>query len=125
MLGFAKTLLLATQLAYFASASPTLNNNNKLTSKWPVCIPPPTQVSTKRTPTEKRDASVETPLPTQPGMVGNCNKFCWIENGDNCEQIAESNDITTKQLIQWNKGAGPNCLTLWAKTYGCVGVTDS
>ncbi|KAK9444797.1 LysM domain-containing protein [Metarhizium brunneum] len=125
MLGFAKTLLLATQLACLASASPTLNNNKELTGNWPMCVPAPTKVSIKRTPTEKRADSVKTPLPTQPGMVDSCDTFCYVQKDNTCVQIAESNHITTNQFTQWNKGAGPDCLTLWAYTYVCVGVMKS
>lgn len=113
-----------------------------------MCVPAPTKVSIKRTPTEKRADSkfidaflktdnieeniliytlvgVKTPLPTQPGMVDNCDTFCYVQKDNTCDQIANSNHITTNQFTQWNKGAGPDCLSLWAYTYVCVGVMKS
>ncbi|KAG8410343.1 hypothetical protein J3459_017153 [Metarhizium acridum] len=65
---------------------------------------------------------VETPSPTQPGIVDNCDKFCYVQKDNTCEEVAEKNHISVEEFIKWNEGAGPECLTLWANTYACVGV---
>ncbi|KAL4874685.1 hypothetical protein BJY04DRAFT_224793 [Aspergillus karnatakaensis] len=85
--------------------------------------PPPTTTTT--TPTEPEPTGgngVETPLPTQPGMVDNCNAFYYVEAGNSCVSIAALNDITTAQLIEWNPSVGSNCAGLWAEVYVCVGL---
>ncbi|OAQ67678.1 hypothetical protein VFPPC_13562 [Pochonia chlamydosporia 170] len=121
MMGLAKTLIFASQLTAVVVATPTINNDNELTTKWPVCVKP-TKVLDERTPTVKR-GPVETPLPTQPGMVNNCNKFCWVQTGNKCFQVAMENHISLADFLKWNPGAGSDCRTLWANTYACVGVS--
>ena len=63
-----------------------------------------------------------TPLPMQSGMVGNCDKFCYVVPGSTCYEIARDNHIDLADFYKWNTGTGADCQHLWAKTYACVGV---
>ncbi|OLN89002.1 LysM domain-containing protein-like protein 6 [Colletotrichum chlorophyti] len=68
---------------------------------------------------------IETPQPTQPGMVSNCNKFDLVKTGDGCSSITSRNGITFSQLLAWNSGVGSNCEGLWANVNVCVGAIGS
>jgi hypothetical protein len=59
---------------------------------------------------------VSTPVPTQTGMVGNCNKFHFVRQDQTCEVIAALYSISTAQFIQWNPAAKSDCSGLWAST---------
>ncbi|KFG84209.1 LysM and DUF180 domain-containing protein [Metarhizium anisopliae] len=59
---------------------------------------------------------VVTPMPTQPGMVDNCNKFYFVKEGDGCAGIASANGISIEDFAKWNTKVGPQCTGLWAKT---------
>ena len=67
---------------------------------------------------------IATPLPTQSGMVGSCNKFVHVNPGDTCNGIAFFNGpIATEQFVLWNTGVGGMaCNKLQEGTYACVGV---
>ncbi|KAH6874031.1 LysM domain-containing protein [Thelonectria olida] len=65
---------------------------------------------------------IETPEPTQPDMVGNCNKFYFVKTGDSCDSIASKNGITSGDLLKWNPSVGSTCTGLWANAYVCVGI---
>ncbi|KAF9893750.1 hypothetical protein FE257_009920 [Aspergillus nanangensis] len=65
---------------------------------------------------------VETPLPTQPSMVSNCDEFYYVEVGDTCPEITAKYGITTAQFIKWNASVGADCTGLWASYYMCVSV---
>lgn len=54
-------------------------------------------------------------------MVGNCNKFDFVNTGDGCAAIATRNGITVAQLAEWNN-AGTDCTSLWGQVYVCVGI---
>ncbi|KAM3434922.1 hypothetical protein NHJ13734_005780 [Beauveria thailandica] len=65
---------------------------------------------------------IETPQPTQPGMVSNCKLFHWISKGNTCGQITWYNQISQQDLATWNPQIGEQCTGLWADAYACVGV---
>jgi hypothetical protein len=67
---------------------------------------------------------VPTPLPTQPGMATNCNKFVRINSGDTCNIVAFYNGpIATDDFVLWNSGVGGTaCNNLQPGTYGCIGI---
>ncbi|KLU90373.1 hypothetical protein MAPG_09335 [Magnaporthiopsis poae ATCC 64411] len=65
---------------------------------------------------------VATPTPTQPGLVGNCNKFVFVNGGDTCASIVSKAGITLAQFTTWNAGVGSGCQSMWGRTYQCVGV---
>ncbi|KFG83697.1 LysM domain-containing protein [Metarhizium anisopliae] len=76
---------------------------------------------TPPTPTEPSNG-VETPMPIQPGMVTDCNKFYYVKSGDSCVSIASNKGISESDLIKWNPSAGSQCASLWANTYACIGT---
>ncbi|KAK3318694.1 hypothetical protein B0H66DRAFT_622771 [Apodospora peruviana] len=65
---------------------------------------------------------ITTPVPYQPGMVGNCKTFYFVQQGDTCVNIAAKYNVSTDQLIAWNPFARSDCTKLLANTYCCVGV---
>ncbi|OJJ05263.1 hypothetical protein ASPVEDRAFT_95414, partial [Aspergillus versicolor CBS 583.65] len=82
--------------------------------------PPPTTTSAGPMPTDGN--GVETPLPTQPGMVDDCEDFYFVEIGDSCAAIASEQDISQAQFVEWNPSVGSHCTGLWANAYACVGL---
>ncbi|POR34341.1 LysM domain-containing protein, partial [Tolypocladium paradoxum] len=54
---------------------------------------------------------IETPKPTQPNIVSNCNAFFLVKRDDTCAGFQ-----------QWNPAAGSNCGGLWADAYACVSI---
>ncbi|KAF1997000.1 carbohydrate-binding module family 50 protein, partial [Amniculicola lignicola CBS 123094] len=85
--------------------------------------PTPTPTSNSPTPpTSSPGNGITTPQPTQPGMVGNCNKFYFVQKGQGCTDIATLNGVTFQQLLAWNSGIGSNCEGLWANVNLCVGI---
>ncbi|OAQ60452.1 LysM domain-containing protein [Pochonia chlamydosporia 170] len=77
--------------------------------------PPPTS-------TLSSGNGIQTPTPTQPGIVNNCAKFQFIQNGDTCANVASKNGISLERFLQWNPQAGSDCAGLWANAYACVGI---
>ncbi|RKL35924.1 hypothetical protein BFJ72_g8624 [Fusarium proliferatum] len=65
---------------------------------------------------------VETPDPIQPGMVSNCNKFYFVEQGDNCNAVSSKHGITIAQYTTRNPKLGTGCSGLWADVWVCVSV---
>ncbi|KXJ87029.1 LysM domain-containing protein, partial [Microdochium bolleyi] len=95
----------------------------------PVNAPPPTTTKPTTTkPTSTKTSAVptgptngiETPIPTQIGMISNCDKFYFVQQGDNCAAIATKHGITQAQFVQWNPAVGNDCTGLWSDTYACV-----
>ncbi|KAL8310459.1 hypothetical protein RB597_010340 [Gaeumannomyces tritici] len=96
------------------TASPTKPNVN-------VCVG--VVGTTPTTPTGPSNG-IETPKPTQDGMVDNCNKFHLAVEGDNCWSVANKYGISEAQLHQWNKGiGGVACATMWTGYHQCIGVS--
>ncbi|ODA80984.1 hypothetical protein RJ55_03944 [Drechmeria coniospora] len=65
---------------------------------------------------------IKTPSPLQPGVVGNCDKFAWVNGGDTCKSIAVKYNIPLREFLLWNSQEGEACSGLWAGTYACVSV---
>jgi hypothetical protein len=75
------------------------------------------------TPSPTKPANgVQTPSPTQPGMVTNCKKFDYVKKDEYCDLIVRRNDISLASFVSWNSGVGSDCRIMWAETYVCVGV---
>lgn len=68
---------------------------------------------------------IQTPQPTQPGMVKNCNKFHYIFKGNTCGQITSYNHISQHDFATWNPQIGQDCTGLWADAYACVGIDSA
>ncbi|KAJ6789644.1 hypothetical protein PWT90_08276 [Aphanocladium album] len=75
------------------------------------------------TPTQPGNG-IETPQPTQPHMVKNCNKFHYIYKDNTCGQITSFNHISQDDFATWNPDIGEQCTGIWADAYACVGVTS-
>ncbi|RSL48378.1 hypothetical protein CEP53_009568 [Fusarium sp. AF-6] len=73
-------------------------------------------------PTTTGPPVIETPSPTQPGMVENCNKFYKVEKNEICSIIAPKLGLSESDIIKWNPGVGSDCTGIWANVYICVGV---
>jgi hypothetical protein len=68
------------------------------------------------TPSTGPGNGVSTPVPTQPGMISNCNKFHFVQQGQSCATIAALYSISVAQFIQWNPAARDDCSGLWGST---------
>jgi hypothetical protein len=79
--------------------------------------PSPTPTTTTPPP-----GGVQTPTPTQPGMIAGCKKFDFVNKGDTCDVITKRNNITLANFVKWNSGVGSDCRSMWAEAYVCVGV---
>ena len=65
---------------------------------------------------------IATPLPAQPGMGKNCNKFVKINPGDTCDSIAFWNGVEGGQDVKLWNGQGETCTGLIAGDYTCIGI---
>ncbi len=65
---------------------------------------------------------IQTPQPTQPGMVKGCTKFHYIYKGNTCDQITTYEHISLQDFLRWNPQIGDQCTGMWADAYACVGV---
>jgi hypothetical protein len=81
-----------------------------------------TKTTTKLATSTTVGNGIQTPQPTQPGMVANCNKFHFISKGDTCDQVTSYNRILQSDFAKWNTKIGDKCTGMWADTYACVGV---
>ncbi|KAH7248620.1 uncharacterized protein BKA55DRAFT_664171 [Fusarium redolens] len=63
---------------------------------------PSKTIPTKPSTTTVGGNGVETPDPIQPDMVSNCNKFYFVELGDNCNAVSSKHGITLAQFTTWN-----------------------
>ncbi|KAI0106466.1 carbohydrate-binding module family 50 protein [Nemania sp. FL0031] len=84
--------------------------------------PPPTSTSTTSSTTGN---GISTPSPVQTGIVSNCNKFYYVQDGDTCSIIAAMYGIPLAQFYAWNPAAGSTCATLGLHDYVCVGTLDT
>ncbi|KAF2473993.1 uncharacterized protein BDR25DRAFT_386910 [Lindgomyces ingoldianus] len=65
---------------------------------------------------------IVTPTPIQSGMVGNCDAFHKVVDGDGCAAIAQKYGISLSQFYSWNPAVGTSCASLWLDTYVCVSI---
>ncbi|KAI4858574.1 hypothetical protein F4820DRAFT_442209 [Hypoxylon rubiginosum] len=93
-----------------------------ITTTTTITSKPSSTTSTPATTTTKVPNGIETPTPTQPNIVDNCDEFYYVKTGDSCANIASSHGITLAQFLQWNPNAGSTCGGLWADAYACVSV---
>ncbi|CAG7555730.1 unnamed protein product [Fusarium equiseti] len=87
-------------------------------SKGSTTLKPTTTTASKASPTN----GVETPSPTQPEMVKNCNKFDFVKQGQTCDTLAKANGITREDIYNWNPSVNPECEGLWANVWICVSI---
>jgi len=81
-----------------------------------------TPTTTRPTTTTTAGNGISTPVPTQPGMVSNCDRFYFVEVDDSCADIASRHSITLAQFITWNNVGGSSCSGLWANVWVCVRI---
>ncbi|KAK6502102.1 hypothetical protein TWF481_009911 [Arthrobotrys musiformis] len=86
-------------------------------------VPSSTTTTTARATTTTPGNGINTPTPTQAGMVGNCNKFYFVRADDGCQTIASSSGIPLAKLYEWNPALNGDCTGLWASVYICIGTT--
>lgn len=85
-----------------------------------LAAPKPTLTKAVAIESIKGENGIETPLPIQPGMVEDCDRFHFVEKDQTCDQIAAFYGITFDQLKEWNPSIGDECLSLWADANVCV-----
>jgi hypothetical protein len=81
----------------------------------------PTIITTKPSTTTQTNG-IQTPQPTQPGMVNNCDAFYFVKSGDGCQAISDRSGISLGQFITWNDVGGVGCGGLQANVNVCVSV---
>ncbi|GLA24712.1 hypothetical protein CBS147346_8935 [Aspergillus niger] len=81
-----------------------------------------TTTTTTSTTTTSTTTAVTTPLPTQSGMVSNCDAFYLVASGDTCTTVAQKKSVSVTDIIAWNPAVGTGCTNLWLGYYICVGV---
>lgn len=64
----------------------------------------------------------QTPSPTQPNMVTNCNAFATVRPTTTCQGILDWNKISLANFVKWNPSVGKDCTNLWKNTWACIGV---
>ncbi|KAM0271876.1 hypothetical protein ACHAQH_008939 [Verticillium albo-atrum] len=62
----------------------------------------------------------QTPSPTQPDLVSNCNNFHYVVSGERCSTISSKYNIPVAKFLEWNPKAGSNCAGLQRNAYACV-----
>lgn len=82
----------------------------------PSTTPTPTPTATKG------NNGVETPLPTQPGMVSNCAAFHYIGPNTVCSQVLSYQKISMEDLYRWNPSVNADCTGLQKLVNVCVRV---
>jgi hypothetical protein len=55
-------------------------------------------------------------------MVDNCNKFYFVESGEDCAAVLKKNGISLADFVFFNPSVGEDCTSMWAETYVCVGA---
>ncbi|RYO96409.1 hypothetical protein DL765_011599 [Monosporascus sp. GIB2] len=66
---------------------------------------------------------IETPILIQSGMVGNCDTFYKVKEGDGCSNIVGKYRITLKQFIAWNpRSAAGAPAGLGKDVYVCTSI---
>ncbi|KAF1941894.1 hypothetical protein EJ02DRAFT_434420 [Clathrospora elynae] len=84
---------------------------------------PVTSIASSTTKPSPTGNGIATPLPTQPGMVSNCDAFYFVQKEEGCQLIAGKNGISLAQFVTWNTQVGDRaCNLIWAEAYVCVSV---
>jgi chitinase len=81
-----------------------------------------TTTTTKPTTTSKPGNGITTPLPTQPTIASDCNKFYKVPAKEGCETAAKKNGLSLYRFTLWNPSVGSTCNGLWADAYACISV---
>jgi intracellular sulfur oxidation DsrE/DsrF family protein len=84
--------------------------------------PTPTPTPTPAPTATKGNNGVETPLPTQSGMVSNCAGFHYIGPNTVCQQVLDYQKISLADLYRWNPSVNADCSGLQKLVNVCVRV---
>ncbi|KAM7214826.1 hypothetical protein V8F06_009816 [Rhypophila decipiens] len=106
----------------FTTWNPSLAKTCTLVSPLPEPTGGITTTTASPTPTGN---GIATPTPIQTGMVGNCNKFHLVKEGEGCASIQGTYGVSLAQLASWNPAIGSQCTGMWLNTHLCVGVVGS
>ncbi|KAL2068497.1 hypothetical protein VTL71DRAFT_14834 [Oculimacula yallundae] len=85
----------------------------------------PTSSTSMKTTTTTTPTAVATPVPTQSGMISGCVGFYYVNAGEGCWDIANTNGISLDNFYAWNKAAAPDCSGLWSNVYVCIRISGS
>ena len=110
-------------LRYCASARTKTPNISGSSSSISSSSTPGT--ASRTTTTRTNSDGIATPTAIQPGMVPNCNKFYFVQPGDGCWAIANSQGIDLGDFYAWNPAVQTSCAGLQASVYVCVGVASA
>jgi hypothetical protein len=109
-------------LAEFVTWNPTVGNDcSGMWAEVNVCVGIIGGTTPKPSSTTPGNG-VQTPQPTQPGMVSSCNKFHWIAKGVTCNQVYSFQKITLADFVRWNPTVKDDCTGMWSEVNVCVGV---
>jgi LysM domain-containing protein len=107
-------------LADFVKWNPSVGAGcNTLQAETFVCVGVVGGAGTPTTATQGTNG-ISTPLPTQGGMVNNCDRFNLVNTGDTCASIGARNGVKSSRIVEWNKSVGSTCTSLQAKVNVCV-----
>lgn len=56
-------------------------------------------------------------------MVSGCERFYYVESGNDCYDIALDANIALSTFYTWNPALNGDCSGLEADVYVCVGIT--
>ncbi|KAH6608260.1 LysM domain-containing protein [Trichoderma cornu-damae] len=85
-------------------------------------------VGVAETPTQKptTTSKTTTSVPTQTGIVKDCQRWYQAVSGDTCAGIVSKfGTFTLSQFLQWNPAVGASCSTLLPGYNYCIGVTGT
>ncbi|KAK3938636.1 hypothetical protein QBC46DRAFT_292063, partial [Diplogelasinospora grovesii] len=116
---------LLTLHSYCVAATDSYHSGAPATTKTATTVT--TATTTSATATTGTNG-VATPLPTQPGMTKDCNKFALVRSGDTCDSVCKANGISEGDLYDMNSqvnNGSADCDNLWADAYVCVGSSGT
>ncbi|KAL9941389.1 hypothetical protein D7B24_004411 [Verticillium nonalfalfae] len=65
---------------------------------------------------------ITTPVPTQPDIVNNCNRFHLVISGERCSTVSAQYNLPVDLFLKWNPKALSNCSGLKITAYACVNI---
>lgn len=65
------------------------------------------------------------PVPAKPGLIGNCDSCFKVLDGDSCQEVLDTKNITLSELLAWNPDLDSGCTNLEVGYNYCVGVSES
>ncbi|KAL2850523.1 hypothetical protein BJX68DRAFT_255207 [Aspergillus pseudodeflectus] len=81
-----------------------------------------TVTPTATTSTVPSTTGIQTPTPTQDGMISTCTAFYEVQSGDGCWAIANDHSISLDDFYAWNPAVHSDCSGLSPTYYVCVGI---